>query len=102
MGVFHPAEMEWVPAAADKRTEAFFHVWAAKEAYVKMRATGLAHPLDSFAVVSVAPPREYVVTWLDLPHGYAGAVAHPPPACEIRQGWWSRGQNPMCTGALGT
>ncbi len=93
--VFHPAETEWVrAAAADKRTEAFFHVWTAKEAYVKVCGTGLAHPLDSFAVVGVAPQREYVVTWLDLPTGYAGAVAHPPPVCELRQGWWSGGPEP--------
>ncbi len=90
VGVFHPAETEWVRAAADKRTDAFFHVWTAKEAYVKLLGAGLAHPLDSFAVVGVASQREYVVTRLDLPDGYAGAVAHPPPVREIRQRWWSR------------
>ena len=95
MGVFHPAEIEWVRAAGDRRTEAFFHVWTAKEAYIKVSGSGLAHPLDSFAVVGMAPQREYVVTWLELPNGYAGAVAHPPPVCEIRQGWWRGPQGPI-------
>ncbi len=34
MGVFHPAETECVRVAADRRTEAFFHVWTAKEAHI--------------------------------------------------------------------
>jgi 4'-phosphopantetheinyl transferase len=95
---FHPAEMEWVgAAAADRRTEAFFQVWTAKEAYIKASGQGLARPLDSFAVVGVAPQQEYVVSRLELPPGYAGALAHPPPACGIRQRWWRDGQDPSRT-----
>jgi 4'-phosphopantetheinyl transferase len=86
---FHAAETEWVrTTAADRQTEAFFQVWTAKEAYIKASGRGMAHPLDSFAVVGAAPQSEYVITRLELPQGYAGAVAHPPPECEIKLGWW--------------
>jgi 4'-phosphopantetheinyl transferase len=88
-GSFHPAETEWIRAATpDLRTEAFFQVWTSKEAYIKTSGQGLAHPLDSFAVVGEAPQREYVITRLELPFGYAGAIAYPPPECEIHQSWW--------------
>jgi 4'-phosphopantetheinyl transferase len=86
---FHPDEADWVRShPADRRNEAFFQVWTAKEAYVKASGLGLAHPLDSFSVVGSAPQQEYIVTRLDLPSGYAGAVAHPPPWRGIRQKWW--------------
>jgi 4'-phosphopantetheinyl transferase len=88
-GAFHPVEKEWVRASAGKRKAPFFDVWTAKEAYIKAEGRGLAHPLDSFTVVGAQPQREYVVSWLDLPRGYAGAVAHSPPARPIRQDWWN-------------
>jgi 4'-phosphopantetheinyl transferase len=88
-GIFHQAETEWVRAAvADHRAQAFFEVWTAKEAYVKASGRGLAHLVHSFAVVGAKSQREYFVTWLQLPKGYTGAVAYPPPRCEIRWRWW--------------
>jgi 4'-phosphopantetheinyl transferase len=86
---FHPAETKWVSAAnTDLRAKAFFEVWTAKEAYIKASGFGLSHPLDSFAVVGANPQREYSITRLELPEGYVGAVAYPPPRREIQCGWW--------------
>jgi 4'-phosphopantetheinyl transferase len=96
-GTFHQAETEWVCAAkVDHRAEAFFEVWTAKEAYIKASGNGLSHPLDSFAVVGANPQQEYSITRLQLPEGYAGAVAYPPPTCEIKCRWW-RGQQDLRT-----
>jgi 4'-phosphopantetheinyl transferase len=86
---FHPAELEWLRAtAAHRRNEAFFEVWTAKEAYIKASGRGLSHPLDSFAVVGAAPGQDQVISRLELPKGYVGAVAHSPPECEINLRWW--------------
>jgi len=99
-GTFHHAEKEWVRAAAvDHQAEAFFEVWTAKEAYVKASGHGLAHLLHSFAVVGAKPQREYFITWLQLPEGYACAVAYPPPRREIRWRWWRGKQDPGGTRA---
>ena len=73
------------PIIVSKR---FFKVWTAKEAYVKASGRGLAHLVHSFAVVGPKSQQEYFVTWLQLPKGYAGAVAYTPPRCEIRWRWW--------------
>jgi hypothetical protein len=63
-------------------------VWTAKEAYVKASGHGLADMLHSVAVAGAESQREYLVTRLQLPAGYAGAVAYPPPGAEIRRRWW--------------
>lgn len=86
---FHPDENEWVLSQAPHlRTEAFYQVWTAKEAYVKASGLGFGQLLESFAVVGGALPQDYTITRLDVPSGYTGAVAHPPPPKEIRLSWW--------------
>ena len=46
-----PAEMASLAELPEGvRSEAFFRVWTAKEAYLKARGDGLGYPLDAFAV----------------------------------------------------
>jgi len=86
---FHPMESEWVLSLpAERRTDAFFQVWTKKEAYIKAAGHGLSQPLDSFQVVEPAGQKKYVIAGLELPAGYAGAVAYAPPQCEVRLNWW--------------
>ena len=48
---FAPSETAALTALPESsRSEAFFRVWTAKEAYLKARGDGLAYPLDAFAV----------------------------------------------------
>lgn len=52
---FSPIEQTMLRALpAEEHLPGFFNCWTRKEAYVKARGDGLAHPLDQFAV-SVAP-----------------------------------------------
>jgi 4'-phosphopantetheinyl transferase len=55
---FAPSETAALTALPESsRSEAFFRVWTAKEAYLKARGDGLAYPLDAFAVtVSAGAP----------------------------------------------
>jgi phosphopantetheinyl transferase len=93
-GTFRREEAEWVRAAAvERRAGAFFEVWTAKEAYVKANGHGLAHMLHSVSVVGANSQREYLIASLQLPEGYVGAVAYPPPRSEIRRRWWKGKQN---------
>jgi 4'-phosphopantetheinyl transferase len=80
---FSPREVEMLRALPlESQTEAFFHCWTRKEAYVKARGAGLSIPLDSFDV-EFRPGRPpaflrgaegWSVREFPAPQGYAGAV----------------------------
>lgn len=55
-----------------ERTEAFFHCWTRKEAYIKASGRGLAEPLDRF-VVSVHPSARPAIRSIE---GHPQAAAH--------------------------
>ena len=75
--------------SADRRLEAFFHVWSQKEAYLKARGDGVAFGLDHFDVAPdpdqpaalLADRREpgargrWTLLSLDPGAGFRGAVA---------------------------
>lgn len=50
---FHPQERQWLQRQ-DDRTRAFYEIWTRKEAYLKMRGTGLHTPLQSFSALACA------------------------------------------------
>jgi 4'-phosphopantetheinyl transferase len=87
--------------AGRSREEAFLACWTRKEAYVKARGEGLAHPLASFDVLvgpdeptrlvdpsanAAAGPRRWTITPIAPAVGYVGAVAVEggPPRLEPR------------------
>jgi len=97
---FAPAE---VASLADLpegiRSEAFFRVWTAKEAYLKARGEGLGYPLNAFSVPLAADGRRRltwhredseIARWWLLPltpaEGFVGAAAvgGDPPSVVLR------------------
>jgi 4'-phosphopantetheinyl transferase len=86
---FSSRECEALAALApDARREAFFRIWARKEAYVKARGEGLSYPTRSFSVLHrdgddalIDDERDeqardrWRVTGLDAPPGFAAALA---------------------------
>lgn len=92
-------ELRALPEA--RRTEGFFTCWTRKEAYVKARGEGLAHPLDAFAVSaapgspahirSTSPRAGDVARWslaaLPVGEGFVGAVAVEGP-CQVASAQW--------------
>jgi len=75
-------ERQWV--------QAFFDYWTGKEAYLKARGVGFALPPGAITIARGGQPRfvavpdedpaEWSLTRLDLPAGYAGALAVRGPA----------------------
>ena len=98
---FSPAEAAWLRSlAGGERTEAFYRIWTAKEAFVKAHGAGLRFGLREFTV-SVAGPyeiaevrgdREEARRWslwrLDPGPGYAGAVAARAAGLELKRYEW--------------
>jgi 4'-phosphopantetheinyl transferase len=83
------AELLELPAA--EKTDAFFHCWTRKEAYIKALGGGLSIPLDSFRVtlrpgvaarmVSLDGSEDAAHGWtlhsFDPAPGFAGAIVYP-------------------------
>lgn len=89
--VFSAAERAAL-AAADDPPQAFFRIWARKEAFIKALGAGLSHPLDSFdvssgdgsaALLATRPDPAEAARWalaaLRPGPGYAGALAVAAP-----------------------
>jgi 4'-phosphopantetheinyl transferase len=85
---FSPREVISLKSFPDcARTEAFFNCWTRKEAYIKVRGTGVSHGLENFAVSLDEPARllsdlsdpqavsRYSLFNLRPAQEYAGAVA---------------------------
>jgi 4'-phosphopantetheinyl transferase len=97
-----PEREELRALAPAQRTEGFFTCWTRKEAYVKARGDGLAHPLDAFAVsatpgspawlrstsVDAADVARWSLAGLPLGDGFVGAVAVEGRECRVSSARW--------------
>lgn len=91
---FTPAECERLRAAAPGEKErTFFRWWTRKEAVLKADGCGLSGGLDHLDISGCPPelvrfPADGGTLWqladLDVPAGYAAAVAAPPGAWQVR------------------
>lgn len=83
------------------RRDAFFACWTRKESLIKALGLGLSFPLAAFEVgvasrgpVRLTGPIGMTDMWrisnLEVPHGYAAAVASRPGACIRQQQWTPR------------
>lgn len=94
---FARQERDFIESASDIR-EAFFEIWARKEAYIKGIGRGLSHPLGEFDVTpeeamgkgevndwsADAPEETWQVQSIALPEeGYGAAIATPFPSSSI-------------------
>lgn len=63
-----------------QRLALFHRLWVRKEAYLKATGAGVAGGLDSFDALALDPPETgWTFADLDVPDGYAGALALAPP-----------------------
>ena len=98
---FSPEETTELLALPDaEKTDAFFHCWSRKEAYIKAMGGGLSIPLDSFRVtlrpgdaprlVSLGGSEDAARGWslhdFDPAPDYAGAIAYPDAPRSIHGG----------------
>jgi 4'-phosphopantetheinyl transferase len=65
-------------AGGDERLALFHRLWVRKEAYLKATGEGLAGSLASFDALALSLPPGWELEDLELPAGYAGAVAVCP------------------------
>jgi 4'-phosphopantetheinyl transferase len=92
----------WLQMAVARRTEAFFRLWTAKEAFIKATGAGLSMPLNSFDVellegceLRLAATRQNpkdALRWniqnLAAPAGYCAALATEGESGLIHQFVW--------------
>jgi 4'-phosphopantetheinyl transferase len=95
------SELEGLPKNAQK--EAFFQCWTRKEAYIKAVGGGLSVPLDRFdvslkpgepaALLATRPHSGEASEWelyrLEVPAGYAGALAIRGKVDQLRYFHWA-------------
>jgi 4'-phosphopantetheinyl transferase len=62
----------------DERLALFHRLWVRKEAYLKATGEGLGGSLASLDALALDLPEGWELTDLDVPEGYAGAVAVAP------------------------
>ena len=75
---FSPCEIASLRALPpEMRSEAFFHGWTRKEAYVKARGQGLSYPLDRFTV-SLDPANAELLDTADDPEDRERWFIHSP------------------------
>jgi 4'-phosphopantetheinyl transferase len=84
------------------RRQGFFAVWTRKEAFVKAAGEGISLGLDQFEVSvrpdapaslltlrgSPAAAAQWSLRSLEVPEGYAGAVAVESPSCRVEFRQW--------------
>jgi 4'-phosphopantetheinyl transferase len=83
-------------APASLKPALFFHVWAQKEAFIKISGLGLSYPTKEFTVPTIFPTKQLVedpihnTTWQlrsFMPKiACSGALCHHPTVREIRHG----------------
>jgi 4'-phosphopantetheinyl transferase len=86
---FMPSEATRLRALPGRERRALFHrLWVRKEAYLKATGAGLAGSLASFDALTLEPPAPgWEFGDLELPEGYAGALALAPAAAKRPGGW---------------
>ncbi len=69
--IFQESEYEFLQK--ENNISTFYHIWTAKEAYIKALGCGLSMDLKSFSVIDI---KGFVKTWLLVPLEVSGYAAH--------------------------